>query len=107
MIKIKEFTKENNQLLFKYNGVRYKVLEKDICDALADQRFGFVKNNPTEGVIMSAKKEGYSLALQEKKGDILEEVLKFEVEENNFALDTLVTYNESFVEPYNVELKNE
>ena len=108
MIKIKDFgidLDNHYELFFEHNGKEYKVALKDVCDALADQRFGFIKNNPTKGIIISSKKHGYSIALQEIKWNMLEQVISFEVEENNFALGEIVTYKDNFVEPFNVELR--
>ena len=108
MIKIKDFTVAIDNpftLIFHHNDSKYKVLLKDVCDALAEQRLGVKANNKVEEMFLAESKKGYSIALQEIKWNMLEQVKSFEVEESNFSLGELVTYKDNFVEPYNVELK--
>lgn len=108
MIKIKDFgidLDNHYELFFEHNGKEYKVTLKDVCDALAEQRLGLKFNSKVEEMFLAEAKKGYSIALQEIKWNMLEQVKSFEVEESNFSLDELVTYKDNFVEPYNVELK--
>lgn len=108
MIKIKDFEIDLDDyylLVFQHNGSEYKVKLKDVCDALAEQRLGFKFNSKVEEMFLAEAKKGYSIAMQEIKWNMLEQVKSFEVEESNFALGKLVTYKDNFVEPYNVKLK--
>lgn len=93
------------ELFFKHNGEEYKTTLRGVCDALADQRLGTKPSNEIEKMFLAEAKKGYSIAMQEIKWNVLEQVKSFEVEESNFALGKLVTYKDNFVEPYNVELK--
>lgn len=108
MIKIKDFgidLENHYELFFEHWSEEYKVTLKDVCDALAEQRLGFKFKSKVEEMFLAEAKKGYSIALQEIKWNILEQVKSFEVEENNFALGELVTYKDNFVEPFNIELK--
>lgn len=107
-IKYKDFgidLDNHYELFFEHNGKEYKVTLKDVCDALAEQRFKPKGKSTVEKAFTSECRKGYSIALQELKWNMLEQVREFEVEESNFSLGELVTYKDNFVEPYNVELK--
>jgi hypothetical protein len=108
-IKYKDFgidLKNNYELFFKHNNKEYKVTLRDVCDALAEQRFIDKGKNTVEKAFISECRKGYSLALQELKWNILEQVQEFEVEESNFTLGEIVTYKDNFVEPFNINLEN-
>lgn len=104
IITITDFTITTDGITFTHNEQEYVVLKKDICDAIASEKYKLSeKSNSTAKMIKSFEISGYRTALLDYCiDDIIKKMKKFDVYECNFHLGRLVTYNMNNVEPYNI-----